>query len=99
MIVLPETPEDINAIEEITRVAFAGRPYADGTEHAMINRLREAQVLALSLVAYNEGRVVGHIAFSVVTIDCVDRGWYGPGTGWVRFPSIRIFKDRGLVQR
>jgi len=79
MIVRMESPEDIKAIQEVTIAAFAGKPYADGTEHLIINRLREAQALVLSLVAENEGRVVGHVAFSRVTINGVDRGWYGLG--------------------
>jgi putative acetyltransferase len=79
MIVRPETPGDINDIEEVTFAAFTGKPYADGTEHVIINRLREAQALVLSLVAETEGRVVGHVAFSKVTINGVDRGWYGLG--------------------
>lgn len=79
MIVRPELPEDIPAIEQVTIAAFRGKPYADGTEHLIINRLREAQALALSLVAEIDGRVVGHVAFSVVTINGVDKGWFGLG--------------------
>lgn len=79
MIVRPELPEDIAAIEQVTIAAFTGKPYADGTEHLIINRLREAHALALSLVAEIEGKVVGHVAFSIVTVNGADRGWYGLG--------------------
>ena len=74
-----ETPQDISAIEKITIAAFDGKPYADGTEHLIINRLRGAEALSLSLVAEIDGKVIGHVAFSVVTINGEDKGWYGLG--------------------
>jgi putative acetyltransferase len=79
MIIRPETPEDINAIEQITIAAFKGKRYSDGTEHLIINRLREAQALVLSLVAEINGQIVGQVAFSVVTINGEAMGWYGLG--------------------
>jgi len=75
----PETLKDIRAIENITIAAFAGKPYSDETEHLVINALRDAGALALSLVAEVNRIVVGHIAFSVVTINEKDKGWYGLG--------------------
>ena len=39
-------------------------PYADGDEQIVIERLRTANALTLSLVAVVEEEVVGHIAFS-----------------------------------
>jgi len=74
-----ETPQDISAIEKVTIAAFDGKPYADGTEHLIINRLRESGALSASLVAEMDGKVVGHVAFSVVTINKEDKGWYGLG--------------------
>lgn len=74
-----ETPQDINTIEQITIAAFNGKPYSDQTEHLIINRLREAGAMSLSLVAEIDGKVVGHVAFSVVTINGDDIGWYGLG--------------------
>jgi putative acetyltransferase len=41
--------------------------------------LREAGTLSLSLVAEVDNKVVGHVAFSVVTINGEDIGWYGLG--------------------
>jgi len=79
VIIRPEQPEDIGAIEEVTIAAFAGKPYADGTEHLIITRLRTAGALTLSLVAEIEGRVAGHVAFSEVTINGSTAGWYGLG--------------------
>ena len=79
MKIRPETPQDINEIEQITIAAFDGKPYSDQTEHLIINRLREAGAMSLSLVAEMDGKVVGHVAFSLVTINGKDLGWYGIG--------------------
>jgi putative acetyltransferase len=79
VIIRPEQPQDIQSIEELTIAAFAGKPYADGTEHLIINRLRTAGALTLSLVAEIEGRVVGHVAFSEVKISGSAVGWFGLG--------------------
>ena len=79
MKIRPETPQDISAIEKVTIAAFDGKPYADGTEHLIISRLREVGAMSLSLVAEMDGKIVGHVAFSVVTINGTDQGWYGLG--------------------
>jgi len=79
MLIRQELPEDIKAIEELTAAAFKDKPYSDGTEQLIINRLRDADALSLSLVAEMDGRIVGHVAFSAVTINGMDKGWYGLG--------------------
>jgi putative acetyltransferase len=79
MIIRPETPDDFEAIKQVTLAAFAGKPYSDQTEHWMVEALRAAGAMSLSLVAEMEGKVVGHVAFSVVTINGEDKGWYGLG--------------------
>ena len=79
MKIRPETPQDKGAIEQITLAAFNGKWYSDQTEHLVINRLREAGAMSVSLVAEMDGKVVGHVAFSVVTINSEDIGWYGLG--------------------
>jgi len=79
MKIRPETPQDISEIEQITIAAFDGKWYSDQTEHLVINRLREAGAMSLSLVAEMDGKVLGHVAFSVVTINGEDKGWYGLG--------------------
>jgi len=58
-----ETPEDIPAIHHIHTAAF-GRP----NEADLVDALRRHNALTLSLVAILDGRLVGHIAFSPVTI-------------------------------
>ena len=74
-----ETPQDINAIEQITIAAFDGKWYSDQTEYLVIKRLREAGAMFLSLVAEMDGEVVGHVAFSVVTINGKNVDWFGLG--------------------
>ena len=46
---------------------------------ADVAALRESRALAISLVAEDAGRVVGHIAFSPVTISDGTPRWYGLG--------------------
>ena len=58
-----ETPEDIPAIHHIHTAAF-GRP----NEAALVDALRQNNALTISLVAVQDGRLVGHIACSPVTI-------------------------------
>ena len=79
MLIRPETPEDVQAIEMLTAIAFKNKPYSEGTEQIIINRLRAAGALALSLVAEMDGNIIGHIAFSKVTINGKDIDWYGLG--------------------
>ena len=75
----PETPADEQGIEDVTLAAFMGLFTDNPTEHLIVNELRKAGALSLSLVAEMDERIVGHVAFSVVTINGVDKGWYGLG--------------------
>ena len=79
MKIRPETPQDINTIKQVTIAAFDGKPYSQQTEHFIVNGLRETGAMTISLVAEMDGKVVGHVAFSVVTINGEDQGWYGLG--------------------
>jgi putative acetyltransferase len=74
-----ERPSDAEAIERVTVAAFTGHPYSRQTEHFIIAALRAAGALAVSLVAQEGGEVVGHIAFSPVSVSDGSRGWYGAG--------------------
>ena len=75
-----ETPADLAAIAELHRAAFAGNPHSDGSEPAIVDRLRGRGRLALSLVAAApDGSVLGHCAFSPVVVDGADVGWMGLG--------------------
>lgn len=74
-----ETPADVNAIAELTIAAFRTLEISHHTEQFIVAALRAAQVLTISLVAEADGRVIGHIAFSPVTISDGTRNWYGLG--------------------
>ena len=79
MIIRNETTFDIEAISEITIAAFRSLAISNHTEQFIINALRNANALTISLVAEVDGRVVGHIAFSPVTISDGSLDWYGLG--------------------
>ena len=79
MIIRNEKKSDIEVISEITMAAFENCPHGNHTEQYIINALRAANALAVSLVAEIEERVVGHIAFSPVTISGQSCDWYGLG--------------------
>lgn len=74
-----EKQSDIDAIFELTRAAFADCRHGDHTEQFIINALRKAGALTVSLVAELDGKIVGHIAFSPITISDGTAGWYGLG--------------------
>ena len=79
MIIRNERDSDIGAITEITIAAFKNHPISNHTEQFIINALRTSGALTISLVAEIDGQVVGHIAFSPVTISDGAKGWYGLG--------------------
>lgn len=74
-----ETDADIGAITGLTVAAFETLEVSNHTEQFIIEALRAANALTLSLVAEVDGRVVGHIAFSPVTVSDGTTGWYGLG--------------------
>jgi hypothetical protein len=87
MIVRPESPRDVDAIRRVNIEAFRDHPFSQQTEHLIVEALRAADALDISLVAELDGSVVGHIAFSQAQIGDEASGWYllgpggGPGTG------------------
>jgi len=60
----PEGPGDVAAVRRVNERAF-GR----GVEADLVEALRAAGAAALSLVAEADGRVVGHVLYSPVTIE------------------------------
>ena len=79
MIIRPETDADIEAIGEVTKAAFENHPISRQTEHFIIAALRAANALTISLVAEVNGRVIGHVALSPITISDGSEDWYGLG--------------------
>src|SRR4051812_43529838 len=74
-----ETDADVDAIGDVTRAAFENHPHSHQTEPFIVAALRKAGALAVSLVAEDAGRVVGHVAFSPVTMPEGLPDWYGLG--------------------
>lgn len=74
-----ETKADAGVIAEVTVAAFAAMEISGHTEQFIIEALRSARALTLSLVAEADGRVVGHIAFSPVAVSDGTGNWYGLG--------------------
>lgn len=84
MIVRPEADRDFEGIRDVNIAAFKGHPYSQQTEHLIVEALRAADALELSLVAESDGEVVGHIAFSCASIGDASAGWYLLGPVAVR---------------
>jgi putative acetyltransferase len=74
-----ERPEDRAAIYEVTELAFAGRPYAGGDEQDVVDRLRAADALVLSLVALQGDRLAGQVTFSPAQQADGSSGWFALG--------------------
>lgn len=79
MIIRSEQVEECSAIHQLTATAFAPKAFSDGTEPDIIDALRAAGDLTLSLVAIKDQILVGHVAFSPVCIDGVNKTWHGLG--------------------
>jgi putative acetyltransferase len=71
-----ETPQDYPAVYEVNQSAFGRHAEAD-----LVEELRKAAQPTLSLVAEQDGQVVGHIFFSPVTVKSPAGDWTGMGLG------------------
>jgi putative acetyltransferase len=79
VIIRQENDGDADAIHALTAEAFQGKPYSDGAEAHIVDALRAANALTISLVAEDYDEIVGHVAFSPVTINGRPGRWYGLG--------------------
>ena len=79
IVIRNETDADVTTIADVTVAAFKTLEISNHTEQFIIEALRAAEALTLSLVAEVDGRVVGHIAFSPVAISDGTQNWYGLG--------------------
>ena len=71
-----ENSSDICRIDSITRAAFGGEAHA-----ALVNQLRADGALLLSHVAELNGTIVGHAAYTLLTITDGDRVFRLPALG------------------
>lgn len=99
LVIRPECQGDEETIGNLTRQAFATHPHSSHTEHFIVDALRKADALALSLVAEQAGQVLGHIAFSPVTVSNGAPGWLGLGPVSVLPPAQRRGIGRALIKR
>ncbi|KUL95817.1 GCN5 family acetyltransferase [Bosea sp. WAO] len=74
-----ECPEDTDTIRSLTAAAFKDMLHSSQTEAAIVEALRKAGALTVSLVAIMDGEIVGHVAFSPVKVNGTAKGWYGLG--------------------
>lgn len=79
IVIRDEQPADTETIFDLTRLAFLNAAHTNHTEQFIVNALRRSGHLALSLVAEEEERLIGHVAFSPVSVSSGDAGWYGVG--------------------
>ena len=93
-----EGDADVSAITEVTAAAFKTLKISNHTEQFIITALRAAKALTVSLVAEVDGCVIGHIAFSPVTISDGTRNWYGLGPVSVLPEYQRQGIGKALVQ-
>jgi putative acetyltransferase len=74
-----ERPEDIGAIYDLTKRAFAPMVFAGGNEQDLIDAVRDAGALSISLVAEIDSRIVGHVAFTPAKAADNTPGWFALG--------------------
>jgi len=86
MIIRPETSDDYEVIQSLTNAAFEPKPFGDGNEGDIISAMRIAGDLLLSLVAEEDGAVIGQASFSPVKIACAGR--------WASLGPIAVVETR-----
>ena len=79
-----QLPSDVAAIHDLTRAAFLDATHTAHTEQYIVDALRKAGALPISLVAEQAGEIVGHVAISPVSISDSSADWYGLGPISVR---------------
>ncbi len=89
MIIRREEPQDIAAIRIVNEQAFGGSVEANA-----IDALRDRGAATLSLVAVIDEQVVGHLFFSLVTIESPDRSW--PGLGLAPLAVLPEYQRQGI---
>lgn len=75
-IVRPERPEDTSAVRRVNEQVFGQEAEAN-----LVDALRQRDEPLISLVAIEEGQVVGHILFSPVAVESEETSWDAVGLG------------------
>ena len=79
MTIRAERGGDQREIHQLIETAFRGAEHRSGSEARIVDALRSAGALSLSLAAIEGEVITGHVAFSPVTIDGRGAGWFGLG--------------------
>ena len=74
-----ETAADVSAVRAVTISAFLHARHTSHTEQFIVDALRKAGQLTVSLVAKTGSSIVGHVAVSPASISDGAAGWYGLG--------------------
>ena len=86
MLIRNETNADIPAIGRLITEAFLLLPQSAGTEAGIVETLRAQGALSLSLVAEENGEVVGHLAASAAQV--------GEEEGWSLIGPLAVLPSR-----
>lgn len=89
IVIRPETQADIDAIFAVEAAAFKGEPHAE-----LVNLLRADGALLLSHVAELNGAIVGHAAYTLLTVTDGDIVRRLPGLGPIAVDPP--FQSRGI---
>jgi len=82
-----EKQEDYEAVRTINDMAFG-----QSTEGKIVDKIRSACKETLSLVAVKEGKVVGHIFFSPVSISYEEKEIIGMGLAPMAVNPVKLLK-------
>jgi len=87
-----ETPDDFPAVGYVNEQAFGG-----DVEARLVEMLRAANKAVVSLVAVDQGRVVGHILFSPITVAEAPENFRG--VGLAPMSVLPEFQNQGIGSR
>lgn len=79
LVIRQESPSDSAAIHAVTTAAFLSAPHTAHTEQFVVDALRKAGALTISLVAEQAGEIAAHVAVSPVSLSDGSTGWFGLG--------------------
>ncbi|HYR86657.1 MAG TPA: N-acetyltransferase [Terriglobia bacterium] len=87
-----ETPDDFSSIRHVNERAFGG-----SAEAQLVELLRAANKAVVSLVALDQGRVVGHILFSPISVAEAPEDFRGAGLA--PMSVLPEFQNKGIGSR
>ena len=79
ILIRTESPDDHDAIRRVTFEAFSGTQFGHNGEAELIDTLRDKCQRSLSLVAFDNDELVGHVLFTPVVIRNDSDELYGMG--------------------